>query len=71
MKRLMLLTALLCVAGGCMRPLTSRLDQLYQQLADTNAKLEVMSRKLDEANQKLGTVEKATRMIVPGLDKKE
>ncbi len=67
----MLLTALLSFAGGCLRPLTQRMDLINQQLADTNAKLVEVSGKLDESNQKLGTVEKATRLFVPGLDKKE
>ena len=48
-----------------------RLDRTNQQLAEANAELVIMSKKLDETNQKLGTVEKATKMIVPGLDKKE
>lgn len=71
MKRVFLLGLMLCTVGGCLRPLTCRLDSVNAQLADTNAKLTEMSQKLDEANQKLGTFEKAARMIVPGLDKKQ
>ena len=71
MKRSFLLAALLMIAGGCLRPMTERLDRVNEQLAATNAKLDDMSRKLDETNQKLSTVEKATRLFVPGAGKKE
>ena len=71
MKRLIVLGSLVFLAGGCLRPLTQRLDSVNQQLAETNVKLVEMSRTLDETNQKLGTMERATRRIVPGLDKKE
>jgi len=71
MKRLLLLTVLFLAATGCTRSLTQRMDQTNQQLADTNAKLVEIGRKLDESNEKLGTVEKATRLLVPGLSKKE
>ena len=71
MKRPILLIALLCFAGGCLRPLTQRMDLVNQQLTDANAKLVEATRKLDETNQKLATMERATRLLVPGLDKKE
>ena len=70
MKRVILFSTLLC-AAGCLRPFTDRLDVTNRQLADTNAKLLEMSAKLDETNRRLATVERATKMIIPGLDKKE
>ena len=55
MKRSAKLVAafLLLSVGGCLRPLTDRLDRLSQQIDGLNQQVIITNQKLDESNVRL------------------
>jgi hypothetical protein len=82
MKRMIALSLLLMISGGCMRPLTRRLDETNARLAETNqrlgdvqGKLELTNQQvagvggqLDETNRRVGVVDQAIQKLLPGLN---
>jgi uncharacterized protein involved in exopolysaccharide biosynthesis len=55
MKSKLAVMLVLCLAGGCLSPITDRLDTVNQQLAHTNQLLEAVNAKLESVDQRLGS----------------
>ena len=56
MRRLLLAAPVPIGCLGCLSPVTSRLDDINEQLAGTNQRLDDVSQKLDETNRRLDNV---------------
>ncbi len=75
MKRIIALSSMLLIGGGCMAPLTRRLDEtnahlvtVNAQLAETNQRLGDAQAKLEEANHRIGVLDQVVQKLLPGLD---
>jgi hypothetical protein len=61
MKRFGLLAWIVSAGAGCLTPVSSRLDRLSYQLAETNQQLAEVNQRLGETTQRLERIEQATR----------
>ena len=75
MKRIFILPLVLLCSGGCLAPVTRRLDTTNQEIATTNAQLAEANQrlasteaKLDEANRRIGVIDTAIEKLLPGLN---
>ena len=82
MKRMIALSGLLLISGGCMAPMARRLDETNARIAETNQRLGDAQEKLsvanqqvahlqgqlDETNRRVGVVDQAIQKLLPGLN---
>jgi hypothetical protein len=62
---------IVCIGSGCLQPFARRLDHISQQLQEANDMMRYATKQLEEGNQRAATLERAAKILIPALDKKE